>query len=298
MDSTIKIILKEAMDTSTNVSDLIRKTYVVANQLNLKDITLWAHNELYGYKGETDLPTYRTLPCEIKVLNPYHGYQPLIIQDAKLSKLLSTAPIPLPIHDIETLINTTEKNGTNFATARLPDEIRNFLMKGMNVSLIPEAHLSIQAIHGLINSVRNAVLEWMLLLNKDGISGADLLFTESEREKASAQTINYNLVVDQLINSQIQQGTTNSSQNSMIDIAALKEWISSVEKGISELGIRQSDEENLKKYIKLLQEDLTKDPNFNINKASIFASIKAILEGAGGNLLASGALYQLSKFLS
>lgn len=51
--------------------------------------------------------------------------------------------------------------------------------------------MSHSEIAGIIDSVRNILLEWSLKLEKDGILGDGITFSKEEKEKAS--TVNYHI---------------------------------------------------------------------------------------------------------
>jgi AbiTii len=86
------------------------------------------------------------------------------------------------------------------------------LMKGMDIPLQTTRHLSRSSVSGIVEAVRNMVLEWCLELEKDGIMGDGMVFSGKEKEAASHSnyTINYNGPVS---HSQIQQGSPQATQS-------------------------------------------------------------------------------------
>ena len=58
MSSLIEELQRDALDSSVQVADLLRKALVVATKLKLDEFRQWAERELEGY-DKVDLPSYR-----------------------------------------------------------------------------------------------------------------------------------------------------------------------------------------------------------------------------------------------
>ena len=50
---------REALDENVDIETLLRKAYLVARKLQLKDFEEWISSEQNGYNG--DVPDYRTV---------------------------------------------------------------------------------------------------------------------------------------------------------------------------------------------------------------------------------------------
>ena len=96
---------EEALDENVDIETLLRKAYVVARKLQLKDFEEWITNEQNGY--QKDVPEYRMIGGEIKAWNPYHGWIPVIF-DAKASDMFSRMPVKLPIAAISDVYNDSD----------------------------------------------------------------------------------------------------------------------------------------------------------------------------------------------
>lgn len=70
---------KQAIDTKSDVVSLLRKAYLVARKLDIKDFSEWINNELNGYTDYDKIPDYREIRGQVKAWNPYHGWIPVII---------------------------------------------------------------------------------------------------------------------------------------------------------------------------------------------------------------------------
>ena len=96
---------REALDEKISIESLIRKAYLVAKKLKLKEFEEWLNQEQNGYKKE--IPEYRNITGEIKAWNPYHGWIPMILS-AKVADIVSRRPIPNSISSLLDVYNSSE----------------------------------------------------------------------------------------------------------------------------------------------------------------------------------------------
>ena len=96
---------REALDEKISIESLIRKAYLVAKKLKLKEFEEWLNQEQNGYKKE--IPEYRNITGEIKAWNPYHGWIPMILP-AKVADIASRMPIPNSISSLLDVYNSSE----------------------------------------------------------------------------------------------------------------------------------------------------------------------------------------------
>ena len=96
---------REALDEKNSIESLIRKAYLVAKKLKLKEFEEWLNQEQNGYKKE--IPEYRNITGEIKAWNPYHGWIPMILS-AKVADIVSRRPIPNSISSLLDVYNSSE----------------------------------------------------------------------------------------------------------------------------------------------------------------------------------------------
>ena len=103
MTSLVLELQREAMDPQARLSDILRKAVVVATKLGIDEFKSWAESELKGYGRDTGIPSYRKVHGEMKAHNPYHGWIPVIVQDAELANMISNRDIGQPISELEAL---------------------------------------------------------------------------------------------------------------------------------------------------------------------------------------------------
>lgn len=198
---------QEALYKDTDILSLLRKAYLVARKLHLKDFEAWINREMNGYGPDDEVPKYHIYRGEIKAWNPYHGWVPVICD----------RELPFTIYEcrdsISNLIAILEKK--QGAAIAFPNELNAYLSKNSN-SPMPtkyQLQLSLNLIYGTLEAIRNRILDWAITLEENGIVGDGLQFTRDEIERAQNQTVNnITNVFGNITDSQIQQGSNHSTQ--------------------------------------------------------------------------------------
>lgn len=288
MTSLVLELQRDALDKSVGTADLLRKAVVVARKLKVTDLVEWLSHELNGYPEGKDVPEYRSLRGELKVHNPFHGWIPLLMQDARQAELLSKRRTSQAISELEILANADG----GMVYMRLPKKVEHSLMKGMDSPLEPAVIISKTQIHGLLDKVRNTVLEWALGLEEQGIMGEGMSFSQEEQRQASNVTLHVaslGSVIGTMQNSQIQQGTHNSTQTytQTLDLDAVARVLGELRSRLDEAQLPVEEAAQVKSDIACVETQLAAPkPNVNIIRESL-RSTRSILEG-----LASSAIFQ------
>lgn len=287
MTGIIIELQSEAMDADVRISDLLRKTLLVAKKLKIPETATWALSELNGYTDDDTVPQYRHLKGEIKAHNTYTGqWLPIMFMEGGEEKhrLLSHRKCGQPISEIESLIEgDPEHVGMTYSP-----EIQNMLMKGADMPFPPMLLLSLSSLHGILDTVRTNILEWALKLEEEGVLGENLSFTGAEKEAASSITIN----VENMTGSQIQAGTSNSSQSmtSEINIQQINDFVKQLEESLPDLALDDDTAQEVSSEIATIKAQASSPkPKGGIIKSSL-GTIKRVLEGAGGNMTAQGLM--------
>jgi hypothetical protein len=187
MKSIVLDLQQAAMDSSASVAELLRKAMTVARKLAIREMQEQLAHEMNGYPADAVLPQYRTVHGQIKAWNPYHGWIPIMVQDAKTADRLTIRSVHQPIGELEVLANSEGKGALQMT---LPTQVQNWVMEGLDIPLQPILHISKTQIHRIVDAVRNAILEWSLKLEEQGILGEGLTFTSEEKEKAVSVVYN------------------------------------------------------------------------------------------------------------
>lgn len=213
MPSIVQELQKDSISKTTPITDLLRKSLIVAKKLKVSEFESWIQNELDGYanKKPDEIPSYRHLRGVPQVWNPYHGWQPIMFENSNVGEVLSARSCHQSIAEVEHMLDG-HKPGGHFEIA-YPGETARELMDAIGMNLQPTLHVSAASINRILDSVRNIVLNWALKLEEDGILGDGLSFSSEEVKTAVAANYTVNHFNGDIINSQVQQGTTASTQS-------------------------------------------------------------------------------------
>ncbi|MEM7203919.1 MAG: hypothetical protein AAF628_26900 [Planctomycetota bacterium] len=287
-----KIVLelqRDALDSAVSISDLLRKSLLVARKLGLTDFEAWVKKEMDGY-GSEQPPDYRIARGEVRAWNPYHGWQPVIFQDPDEADRLCRRAFGDSVAQLEDLIGRggDDKSGTFHIP--LPQGMQRQLDRAVdfpvptNYSLFTERTALVRA----LDAVRNVVLNWAIELEQQEILGDGLSFTPQEKSHAAAPSLNVNNFFGTVHGSQFQQGNATATQTISND-----QWIDSVRDVVNELrrDLQRLDLDDLRSR-ELQAEVATAEVQLDSPspKRSIVSeclgSARRILEGAGGTLAA------------
>ena len=161
---------REALDEKISIESLMRKAYLVARKLNLKEFEEWISQEQNGYKQD-----------------PYHGWIPMVLS-ADISDLVSKMPIPTSISELQDVYNSSEGTVCLSVNGTLTEWFNS------NMDFIPTKYQFFSTkseLYRIMSTVRNKILDWALLLEENGIVGEGMTFTDIEKKIAhNTQVIN------------------------------------------------------------------------------------------------------------
>jgi len=294
MSSVVLDLQELAYNSDVSISTLLRKAYVIAKKLKVKDFEEWIDNELSGYKKEKDIPKYREVAGDIRGWNPFYGWVPVICDDTKWAELLTSRKIAQPVTSMESVVKNS-KDSTLIIP--FPKEFEAKILKYIQPKTQISLFIDKSRAEGIIESVRNIVLKWALKLEEDGILGEGISFSDEEKETASQVTYKINNYFDSVSNTQIQQGTVGSTQiSTQYNINELKELVNLISNEVKkvDLGGKKSEFDSEITTIKT-QAD-SPNPKPGIIRESLI-SIRNILEGTTGSVIAYGLIYKIGEFL-
>lgn len=187
MSGLIIEIQQGCLDDSISVESLLRRVKLAAAKLKLGDLAKWVDNELNGYQSE--VPTHRILQGEPVAWDPHSGWTPIQVRDGDLSDLLSTAHL---FQSIGSLRDLTSNNGEGLYHIPIAPKLVSKINKAMNY---PTARIAIGVprggIVGIIDFVRNQVLDWSIKMEENGVLGEGLTFNTKEIESAKTSMNTY-----------------------------------------------------------------------------------------------------------
>lgn len=301
MGSLVLEIQKEALDLNCNMTNLLKKAYVAAKKLNLNEFEEWLNLELNGYfKEKEKIPEYRKVQCSLMGWNQYRGWEEVVWQnDNPYDHQYSTdnssiIQICEPISTFE----VNNKNTTGDFMISLSPESQAKLNSTSNYPTNYAYKLNGAAVKTILSRVNNAVLDWSLELEKQGILGEDMSFNDKEKEKASSSTTINNFFNGDVNNSQIQQNTSNSSQSisiDQVDLESIQQLVSMINDNMSSLPIDASDLTVISEQLQEITTELKSETPQKSILSSCFTAIKDTLLNKVCDVVASGLIYEIEK---
>jgi len=195
--SLVLKLQKKCLNKEEKLQNLLREALVISTKLKLNEFKQWINYELKGYYRLEDenIPNYREVACSVKLMNPYQGLIPLVINNKEMADILSHVKLPSPISELENLVSKESKVDT--ISVGLTDRQKITIMKLAKTDFVPYRETPKVQVFRVIEEVRNVLLEWTLKLEEDGILGSDdLMFSEEEKETAKSIHIeNFNGVM-------------------------------------------------------------------------------------------------------
>lgn len=295
MEPLVLQLQAECLDSRISILDVLRKALVVARKLSLTDAQSWIERELKGYKQGDKAPPHRLLTAQIRAWNPYHGWVPVMFQESTEGTHLAKCFVGQPVGVLEELTNHADQ----FLEFPFDSETESRLMMGLDLRLRPTRHLSRAAVTGILDAVRNLVLDWCLQLEKDGILGTGLTFSTKEKEVAahSNYTINYNAPI---AHSQVLQGSPFARQAihvSETDLTAVSDFMRKLKAHATDLKLDSANSDQLSVEIRKVETQMASTaPSRSVLHESL-STIRSLLEGCAGSLIASGLLFELQKLV-
>lgn len=210
MSSLVEELQRDALNGDVDISDLLRKAYVVATKLKLEQFREWCSLELNGY--DDFIPGYRRIVGTLRVWNPYNGWIPFMTDDSELVDQLRTHLAPNPIAELQQFASSS----TGHLIVRFSPELQYALASGMRSPLEVTLHIGTPSIYKILDAVRNTILDWSLKLEEDGILGEEMSFSPNEKKRASKNSdelqsiVNFN--IGTMVNSSLQHDSPGAKQ--------------------------------------------------------------------------------------
>jgi AbiTii len=285
---------RDCLNSSVSASAILRKARVIAFKLDLTELADWIDSELNGYECKMmDLPPHRHAGGAPKFWNPFNGWCPIIADDERVSSLLTTAYFPQPIAQLEEWISGDERR----LTYRYPHPIQEFLREGSDFNFEAVMHVGSSQIVSALEFVRNKILDWTLELEKRGIIGQGMTFDDEQKQQASVVT---NHIYGGNIG--VLGGVSGDANNTGfvsagrdVNASELITLANQIEEAIPALPL--ATREHLDTPLQEFRDAVAAQPTDTAKARGALGSMKAVLEGAVGNLAASGILAAIAQFV-
>jgi len=295
-ESIVMELQKEAMDSSSKVSDLLRKSLVVAKKLNINEFEKWVNLELNGYfNSDEEPPEYREVVGTVEWADNYRGgWQRLMFEEEETERQMSRYKTSQSISEIESLI----EHPKDYLKVSFTQKEQYLLVKATGRNTHFRVSLPKIRVKNILDIVRNSILNWTLELESKGILGEGYSFSTKEKEEAQKQGWVMNFHGD-ATGIQVQQYSNNSTQTMEIgmDLKKVEEYISNLKSHLSEVGLTEESEQLVQSEIDTITSQLeSPKPEQPVIKESLL-TIRNVLEGVTGSVIASGLLHMVQPLL-
>lgn len=276
---------QDCLDSTVPVSAILRKAKAIASKLDLAELVDWFDQELNGYRcAMKDLPDHRQVGGSAKFWNPYHGWCPIIAENESFSELLSTGYLPNPVAQLE---EWTGSEGSTL-TYRYPHAIQEALQESSSRRFEAVMHISTSQVASALDFVRNKVLDWTLALEKQGIYGEGFTFNKQQKEDAVAVTNHIYSSSVGVVGSVAGDAKISklSSSAMSVDFGQMLKLVAQINE--AKAGLPQDIAKAIEQPLAELETGAKQKSGKKV-KAAI-GTMLPVLQGAGGNLVASGIL--------
>lgn len=282
MGSLVLELQKEAINNKIQVSVLLKKAKAVAVKLQRKDINEWIQNEIQGYAENVSLPEYRILSGEIQswdVINN-NGWISVNFEDAEFKLKASRMDLPASVTGIESILNQIPANNYDRIACAMPHAILKEINDAGKCSPLGESacwKVERGQILGLLEAVRNEILDWSLELEAQGIVGEGMTFSTEDVGKATKVIFNINNSnvtgiggINASITTTDDHSTSSTIQIDNRSITSNINDYSQIYLELKEKGVPDDEVKELKEAIDLLQKGNAKDKESALKKGMAF----------------------------
>jgi len=295
MQSLIAEIQRDALDNSVPIESLLRRVKLAAAKLQLDSLEAWVEQELSGYTGE--VPDYRNAYGKPAAWNPYKGWIPVYVPDDRISDLISTARVAQSISSLRDLVD--QEDHSNPLHFPIPDglvaqlnELMNFQTARMVIQ-ISRGHVI-----GILDRVRNMVLDWAIKMEKQGIVGEGMSFNAQEKEEAKQVMANFSVGNIESFVGNLGSGNTagdihvsNVSKNQVLELTR------QIKSSVNELEKAGVDIKALEKIVNSIEIEAKSELVDSNRLSNLLSDARTALVGAAGNLTAEGAMAGIAGLL-
>lgn len=208
----------------------------------------------------------------------------------------SEMPIPWPASELD------HHEITDNERISLKPEATATIRKAIGRVTDTDFEVSGSTMHGIVDAVGNQIVELTIRLSKAGVTGDGLEFTAEEKRSSGAVTnISIGTVGNLGVLGNVSGSATVSVQRSQTfttaQVGELGDLLAQIDKYRADLDLPESRLAELDTQVKTIRTKLDQtEPPAGIVRSGL-RSLKAILEGATGNVVAQGVVALVDKFI-
>jgi hypothetical protein len=263
------------MESSVSVSYLLREAKTVAARIGLMGASVWMDLELNGYPSVDGLPNYRHVHVRIMFFNPLAGWLPVHFEREDLQQALCNQYVFDGIGVIEGIVATLNAEGGSIGRT-LPHEVESFIRNQMPVKTQIQAHIDKSAFHGIIDAVRNRVLDWGLTLEVDGYAAVSGDVSEEQLELVAEKSVSFRANTMHVVNIEHASGNatvnvTQLGQMTTIERQVIADNITVIQNHLGE--VPEAEREEVAEQLAIVDEEMKSE---SPRKSRVVGALKAI----------------------
>jgi len=295
MASVVIELQRDALDRTIRVSDLLRKSLVVARKLSLGEFQRWIEGELSGYGKGDDIPSYRLAHGQVRAWNPYRGWIPVVFADSRKADVLSKRVCGQSVAELESLIEGDPSGSFHMPFSHA---VQQQLSRALTFPTEVTLFVPPTAIVRILDAVRTVILNWSLKLEEDGVVGEGLSFTHEEKEAAGRGPQNVTNFFGPVQSPQIQQGATQPLQVTALDLDthAVREFVGLLRRELDNLELPAEQRGEAEAELRTIEAQVKSPKPKPLIVREGLQSLRSILENGGGAAVGQ-ILVELGKIL-
>jgi AbiTii len=294
MPALVPELVDMASTPAVSTADLLRRALVVARRLAVPELVDWINSELNGYKGE--VPAYRIIYGQLVAYNDVRGeHIPCTVGDDRTSEALRRHTERQSVSVLEGLIDGSQTQLIRSFSASVEKQ----LMESMSfVRMIPRLILTKPQVQGILDCVRNGILEWALDLEGRGVLGEGMTFTPQEKQTVQEQHYHFGNVSGSQIQISSNGSTQTQANTTGTDLEALRGLVEALGTVLDRDTVQGDAADELRAELATLKaQAASPKPKWDTIKATA-RTIKTVAEGAAGNILGELAKPHVTTLLA
>jgi AbiTii len=292
MRSLVEELHEDTSDSLVKTSNLLRRGRTIAHKLNLPNVAAWAENELNGYSDDQIVPSYRFIHGRIEGLNPFHGWQPLIFEDSYTENMFSRQSIGQKVALLEDI---ALRNRSSEFVIRLNRPAKQWLMKAPGIHLDFAVILGARNAVGILDAVRNVLLDWCLELEEVGIKGEGMSFSNEELDRAHEVQAIYEHPHHH--GAQIRELFDPREHHRRRFAPSILELANRIRLTKAQLGLNPKSVQKLSRTLDGLQHEMESEKPSANRVREFLVSLRKVMEESLGSQAAQCTLHELSKLM-
>lgn len=228
--SLISDLITEVVDSSSDLSQVLRKAKVLASELRSEELRAWSEAELNGYKDQEGLPDYRVSGGTNfgNFVGSWGRRATIPIPLLNLPKLLRQTKSKLELQEGAAALQKMMSSETDYQEQWNPDAVAavaNDVLSDMTMisawMAIPKARIA-----AVLDAIRNRLLSFLLELKEKhpGVDAADADLKSISKEDVRVSVVNniYGgqnvLASGETVHQQVQQGLKPGDLESLLSL--------------------------------------------------------------------------------